>query len=116
METLPQYMVSAERHDNALADDFTTIARRLPALSMTALRLAWDADRRAVLLAAVLQLATGAITAIGLYATRGTLAPLFAPGPIAERIQHDAPSLAAYDDSPGATTARPPTGPPRTLT
>jgi ATP-binding cassette subfamily B protein len=94
VETLPQYTVSAERHDNALADDFTTIARRLPSLTMTALRLAWDADRRAVLLAAVLQLATGAITAIGLYATRGALAPLFAPGPIAERIHTTVPSLA----------------------
>lgn len=93
-ETLPQYTVSAERHDNALADDFTTVARRLPALTMTALRLAWDADRRAVLLAAVLQLATGAITALGLYATRGALAPLFAAGPIAERIHTTLPSLA----------------------
>ncbi|QCX82224.1 Putative multidrug export ATP-binding/permease protein (plasmid) [Streptomyces sp. YIM 121038] len=93
-EALPQYTVSAERHDNALADDFTTIARRLPALTVTALRLAWDADRRAVLLAAVLQLATGAITAIGLYATRGALTPLFAPGPTAERIHTALPSLA----------------------
>ncbi|MFG3429373.1 ABC transporter ATP-binding protein [Streptomyces californicus] len=93
-EPIPQYTVSAERHDNALADDFTTIARRLPALAATALRLAWDADRRAVLLTALLQLATGAITAIGLYATRGALAPLLATGPTAERIQTALPSLA----------------------
>ncbi|MFE2690159.1 ABC transporter ATP-binding protein [Streptomyces mirabilis] len=93
-EAIPQYTVSAERHDNALADDFTTIARRLPALTATALRLAWDADRRAVLLAAVLQLATGAITAIGLYATRGALAPLLAAGPTADRIHTALPSLA----------------------
>ncbi|MFE9121459.1 ABC transporter ATP-binding protein [Streptomyces sp. NPDC007172] len=93
-EPIPQYTVSAERHDNALADDFTTIARRLPALAATALRLAWDADRRAVLLTAVLQLATGVITAVGLYATRGALAPLLATGPTAERIQTALPSLA----------------------
>ncbi|MFJ6661313.1 ABC transporter ATP-binding protein [Streptomyces sp. NPDC091377] len=93
-EPIPQYTVSAERHDNALADDFTTIARRLPALAATALRLAWDADRRAVLLTALLQLATGAITAIGLYATRGALQPLLATGPTAERIQTALPSLA----------------------
>ncbi|MFI1225992.1 MULTISPECIES: ABC transporter ATP-binding protein [unclassified Streptomyces] len=93
-EPIPQYTVSAERHDNALADDFTTITRRLPALAATALRLAWDADRRAVLLTAMLQLATGAITAIGLYATRGALAPLLATGPTADRIQTALPSLA----------------------
>ncbi|MGV2917006.1 ABC transporter ATP-binding protein [Streptomyces alfalfae] len=93
-EPIPQYTVSAERHDNALADDFTTIARRLPALAATALRLAWDADRRAVLLTALLQLATGVITAIGLYATRGALAPLLATGPTADRIQTALPSLA----------------------
>ncbi|ROQ65257.1 ATP-binding cassette subfamily B protein [Streptomyces sp. CEV 2-1] len=93
-DPIPQYTVSAERHDNALADEFTTIARRLPALAATALRLAWDADRRAVLLTAILQLATGAITAIGLYATRGALAPLLATGPTAERIQTALPSLA----------------------
>jgi ATP-binding cassette subfamily B protein len=93
-EPIPQYTVSAERHDNALADDFTTIARRLPALAATALRLAWDADRRAVLLTALLQLATGVITAIGLYATRGALAPLLSTGPTGERIQTALPSLA----------------------
>lgn len=92
-EPIAQYTVSAERHDNALADAFTTIARRLPALAATALRLAWDADRRAVLLTAVLQLVTGVITAIGLYATRGALQPLLAAGPTAERIQTALPSL-----------------------
>ncbi|MGW0670713.1 ABC transporter ATP-binding protein [Streptomyces sp. NPDC002746] len=102
-EPIPQYTVSAERHDNALADDFTTIARRLPALAATALRLAWDADRRAVLLTALLQLATGAITAIGLYATRGVLAPLLTTGPTAERIQTALPSLALIT---GATAGR----------
>ncbi|MGW4750553.1 hypothetical protein ACWEPR_38320, partial [Streptomyces sp. NPDC004290] len=66
----------------------------LPSLTATAVRLAWDADRRAVLLAAVLQLATGAITAIGLYATRGALAPLLAAGPTTERIHTALPSLA----------------------
>lgn len=92
--TIPQYSVSAERHDNALADDFTTIARRLPALAATALRLAWDADRRALLLAAVLQLANGILLGVGLYAIRGALAPLFAPGPVGERLTTALPSLA----------------------
>lgn len=93
-EVIPQYTVSAERHDGALDDSFTTIARRLPALCATALRLAWAADRTALLWMAVLQVAAGALTAIGLYATRGALAPLFAPGAGMDRLHQALPSLA----------------------
>ncbi|MBU7598948.1 ABC transporter ATP-binding protein/permease [Streptomyces sp. P38-E01] len=88
-DALPQYAVSAERHDNALSDSFFTMARRLPALSATALRLAWQADRPALILTALLQVGTGIVTAIGLYATKSALSPLFASGPAAERL-HDA--------------------------
>ncbi|OEV09318.1 hypothetical protein AN218_23075 [Streptomyces nanshensis] len=91
---IPHYTVSAERHDDALADDFTTIARRLPALTATAVRLAWDADRRAFLLTAVLQLATGLLTAVALYGTRGALRPLFTDGPLMDRLTAALPSLA----------------------
>ncbi|SFY54029.1 ABC transporter ATP-binding protein [Streptomyces sp. F-1] len=93
-EAVPQYSVSAERHDDALADDFLTIARRLPALAQAALRLAWTADRTALIRLAVLQVATGALMAVGLYATRGALTPLFAPGHVMDRLQQAWPSLA----------------------
>ncbi|MFE6186515.1 ABC transporter ATP-binding protein [Streptomyces sp. NPDC056465] len=92
-DTLPQYAVSAERHDSALADSFATMARRLPALSAAALRLAWQADRPALLLTALLQLATGIVTAIGLYATKGALSPLFASGPTADRLHAALPAI-----------------------
>ena len=100
---IPQYTVSAERHDAALDDTFLTIARRLPSLAATALRLAWAADRTALYRLAVLQIAAGALTAVGLYATRGALTPLFAPGATADRLQQALPSLAVIT---GAAMAR----------
>ncbi|WP_367141079.1 MULTISPECIES: ABC transporter ATP-binding protein [Streptomyces] len=93
-EPLPQYTVSAERHDHGLDQDFLTIARRLPALSATAIRLAWAADRRAFLLITVLQVLAGLLTAAGLHATAGVLAPLVAAGPTADRLHDALPSLA----------------------
>ncbi|MGW0033113.1 ABC transporter ATP-binding protein [Streptomyces sp. NPDC003314] len=92
-DVLPQYAVSAERHDSALDDSFITMARRLPALSATALRLAWQADRPALLLTALLQVGTGIVTAIGLYATKGALTPLFASGPAADRLHAALPAI-----------------------
>ncbi|MFF5131084.1 ABC transporter ATP-binding protein [Streptomyces syringium] len=92
-EPLPQYTVSAERHDHALDESFLTIARRLPVLSATAVRLAWEADRRAFLLTTVLQVASGILTATGLHATTGVLGPLFTAGPTAGRLREALPSL-----------------------
>lgn len=90
---IPQYSVSAERHDNALDASWWTIARRLPRLSALTVRLAWAAAPRAVLLTGLLQLLTGAVTAVGLYATTGALAPLMTAGPTAERLHQALPSL-----------------------
>ncbi|MFE5647573.1 ABC transporter ATP-binding protein [Streptomyces cyaneofuscatus] len=94
-DVIPQYAVSAERHDSALDDSFATMARRLPALSATALRLAWQADRPALLLTALLQVGTGIVTAIGLYATKGALSPLFGSGPAADRLHAALPAIIA---------------------
>ncbi|MEI5011942.1 hypothetical protein RB196_35930 [Streptomyces sp. PmtA] len=65
-DVLPQYKVSAERHDGALADSPLTMARRLPRLAADAIRLAWAADPGAVRWMAALQLASAALTAVGL--------------------------------------------------
>ncbi|MFD3997152.1 ABC transporter ATP-binding protein [Streptomyces sp. NPDC058583] len=92
---LPRYTVSAERHDNALADSPLTMSRRLPTLAADAVRLAWEADRRAVVWLAVLQVAWAALTAIGLYATRGAFTALFAPGTVSDRLAHALPELVA---------------------
>ncbi|NJQ06790.1 ABC transporter ATP-binding protein [Streptomyces lonarensis] len=91
---IPRYAVSAERHnEHALESSWWAITRRLPALSTALLRLAWHADRRALLLTGLLQLLSAAVTAVGLYATTTALAPLFAGGPTEERLQQALPSL-----------------------
>ncbi|MER6917147.1 ABC transporter ATP-binding protein [Streptomyces sp. NPDC000594] len=90
---IPQYSVSAERHDNALDTSWWTVARRLPALSGIVIQLAWNADRRACLLVGLLQVASGAVTAVGLYATTGALAPILAAGPTADRLHDALPSI-----------------------
>jgi ABC-type multidrug transport system fused ATPase/permease subunit len=91
--TIPRYTVSAERHDDALDASWWTIARRLPRLSGIAVRLAWQVAPRAVVLTCLLQLVTGAVTALGLYATTSALTPLLAAGPTGERVREALPAL-----------------------
>ncbi len=91
--TIPRYQVSAERHDDALDASWWTIARRLPRLSGIAVRLAWQAAPRAVALSGLLQLITGAVTALGLYATTSALTPLVGGGPIGDRVREALPAL-----------------------
>ncbi|GAA3857594.1 ABC transporter ATP-binding protein [Streptomyces sedi] len=91
--TIPRYTVSGERHDDALDASWWTIARRLPRLSALAIRLAWQAAPHAVLLTCLLQLVSGAVTALGLYATTNALTPLLATGPTGERVHEALPAL-----------------------
>lgn len=102
---IAQYTVSAEKHDGALADDFTTIARRLPALCAIALRLAWAADRRALVLLGSLQVSAGVLTAAVLYGARHALVPLFADGQATERLRAALPALLVIAAATGARSA-----------
>ncbi|GAA0906803.1 MULTISPECIES: hypothetical protein [Streptomyces violaceusniger group] len=90
---IPRYTVSGERHDDALDVSWWTIARRLPRLSRIAIRLAWQAAPGAVLLSCLLQLVSGAVTALGLYATTSVLTPLLGAGPTGERVREALPAL-----------------------
>ncbi|WP_172387195.1 ABC transporter ATP-binding protein [Streptomyces sp. MNP-20] len=91
--TIPAYTVSVERHEDALTASWGDIARRLPALSALALRLAWSAAPRAVALTTLLQLISGAVTALGLYATTNALTPLLAQGSTEQRLHQALPAL-----------------------
>ncbi|MFB7476018.1 hypothetical protein [Kitasatospora sp. NPDC056184] len=102
---IAQYTVSAEKHDGAPTDDFTTIARRLPALCAIAPRLAWAADRRALLLLGALQVAAGVLTAAVLYGARHALVPLFADGQATERLRAALPALLVITATAGARSA-----------
>jgi ATP-binding cassette subfamily B protein/ATP-binding cassette subfamily C protein len=70
-----------------------TVARRLPALSGQALRLAWQANRLDTIAAISLNLAAGVFTAFGLLATTGVLNALFGAGPTPGRVRAALPSL-----------------------
>ncbi|MFD9060494.1 ATP-binding cassette domain-containing protein [Kitasatospora purpeofusca] len=59
---------------------FLAVARQIPSLLRTALRLAWQADRTALVAVAVAEIGRAAAAALGLLATNRALASLFAPG------------------------------------
>ncbi|KPC70380.1 hypothetical protein ADL27_53660, partial [Streptomyces sp. NRRL F-6602] len=63
-----------------------TMARRLPALVLRSLRLAWGVDRAATVGLLVCQIATGVLAALGLLAVTGTITALVSSGDIAERL------------------------------
>jgi len=70
-----------------------TVARRLPALSMQALRLAWGASRVDTGVTVGLNIVAGIFTAFGLLATNQVLLALFAHGPTPDRVRAALPSL-----------------------
>lgn len=72
---------------------FLTVARRLPRLISQAVRMAWEASPRDIVLAVGLSLLGGVFTAFGLLATTGVLEALFAAGPTPERIWAALPAL-----------------------
>ncbi|GLX00197.1 ABC transporter ATP-binding protein [Microtetraspora sp. NBRC 16547] len=83
-------------HDDTMRNiGFFTIARRLPALIMQAVRMAWEASRRDTVATIGLSLLAGVFTAFGLLATTGVLQALLAAGPTPERVRAALPALLA---------------------
>lgn len=81
-------------HDGAAAD--ATVAQvltRLPRVTALIGRLAWQADRRATLCVVVCQLASAAMSALGLIAGIAVLQHLFAEGPTPDRVRASVPQL-----------------------
>jgi ATP-binding cassette subfamily B protein/ATP-binding cassette subfamily C protein len=82
-------------HGRALAaTGFWPMARRLPVLVRQSLGLAWSASRWDTAIAVLAHLAGGALTALGLLATRNVASALLAEGPTPGRIRTAAPALA----------------------
>ncbi len=81
-------------HAEAFAHtSFWAVARRLPAILREAVGLAWAANRRDTVVAIGLNLAAGGLTTLGLLATSGVLAQVFAAGPTPDRIRAALPAL-----------------------
>ncbi|MEU3741581.1 ABC transporter ATP-binding protein [Streptomyces sp. NPDC032198] len=73
---------------------FRHMCSRLPSVLARTTRMAWDTDRRAVLLLLVCQLLGGAGAAVQLAFTAAAMQPLVGSGPAAERLRSALPALA----------------------
>ncbi|MGA8115858.1 MAG: ABC transporter ATP-binding protein [Actinocatenispora sp.] len=81
-------------HLGRLVDtSFWAIARQLPALVGSALRMAWRASRVDTVAVLVLHVVAAAVTGFGLLATRPILEALFAGGPTPRRVWAALPAL-----------------------
>ncbi|QQM47497.1 ABC transporter ATP-binding protein (plasmid) [Streptomyces liliifuscus] len=78
-----------------------TMARRLPALVLRSLKLAWRVDRVATAGLLACQVGTGVLAALGLLAVTGTLTALISSGDISDRLWEAAPQLAVIAAATG---------------
>ncbi|WP_437009879.1 ATP-binding cassette domain-containing protein [Streptomyces sp. enrichment culture] len=78
-----------------------TMARRLPALVLRSLKMAWQVDRGATLGLLACQVATGVLAALGLLAVTGTITALVSSGDVGERLWEAAPQLAVIAGATG---------------
>ncbi|MEU0568746.1 ABC transporter ATP-binding protein [Nonomuraea sp. NPDC005983] len=91
-----------QSHDEELLTaSLGRIARRLPYLVASALRMAWQAGPRDTVIALAGNLAAGVFTVYGLVATSDVLASLFDAGPTPERVRAALPSLALVAGAAG---------------
>lgn len=78
-----------------------TMARRLPALVVRSLKLAWRVDRAATAGLLVCQAGTGVLAALGLLAVTRSLTALISSGDITDRLWDAAPQLAVIAAAAG---------------
>ncbi|MFC4857584.1 ABC transporter ATP-binding protein [Actinophytocola glycyrrhizae] len=81
--------------DRAAADaTWWQTVRSVPAAVATVARYSWQASRRLTILAAVLHVLSGCVTAFGLLATADVLSTLLERGPTPDRVVASLPSIA----------------------
>ncbi|KOV54626.1 ABC transporter [Streptomyces sp. AS58] len=78
-----------------------TMARRLPALVLRSLKMAWQVDRGATAGLLACQIGTGVLAALGLLAVTGSITALISSGDITERLWEAAPQLAVVAAATG---------------
>ncbi len=77
------------------------MARRLPALVLRSLKMAWQVDRGATAGLLACQIGTGVLAALGLLAVTGSITALISSGDITERLWEAAPQLAVVAAATG---------------
>src|SRR5918997_1779318 len=86
---LPYWLTSTEEAANT---GFLAMLRRLPRLLREAWLLAWQTNRRTTAAVVALQLASGAVSAVGLISVVGVFDGLLREGATPERVRAAAPS------------------------
>ncbi|MGK4585354.1 ABC transporter ATP-binding protein [Kitasatospora sp. HPMI-4] len=97
-----QWLADGRRIEAIEAISVSAMARRLPTLVVRAFRLGWRIDRTSVALLLTCQVISAVLGAAGLFATTGTIAALFDPGRIGDKLAHAAPSILVIAAAAGA--------------
>lgn len=91
-----RYDTGWSQHERAFLElSLLGMVRRLPGLVAGTVRLAWEADRRALLVVGGCEIGQGVVQAAGLVVTNQVLQALFAGGGTQERLRAAAPALVA---------------------
>ncbi len=93
---MPEWARGGERVANA---GFTKAVRALPAAIAVVARLAWRTSPRLTLLAVVVHVVSGCVTAFGLLATANVFTALLQQGPTPDRVLESLPALAVVTGS-----------------
>lgn len=96
------WLADRRRIETIEAISVGAMARRLPTLVVRAFRLGWRIDRFSVALLLACQVLSAVLGATGLLATTGTIAALFGPGRVGDKLAHAAPSILVIAAAAGA--------------
>ncbi|MDX6312843.1 MAG: ATP-binding cassette, subfamily bacterial [Streptomyces sp.] len=89
-----RYDTGWSQHERAFLElSLTGMVRRLPGLVGGTVRLAWEADRRALIVVGLCEVGQGIVQAAGLVVTNQVLRALFAGGGTQERLRAAVPAL-----------------------
>ncbi|KOG55750.1 ABC transporter [Streptomyces virginiae] len=88
------YDTGFSRHDGyGMRLRFFTMVRRTPGLLAVAVRLAWSADRAALITVAMAEVVQGVASSVGLLFTNQVLTQLLGDGPTVQRLRESIPAL-----------------------
>ncbi|MFE6867236.1 ABC transporter ATP-binding protein [Kitasatospora sp. NPDC057692] len=97
-----RWLADGRRIEAIEAISVSAMARRLPMLLVRAFRLGWRVDRSSVVVLLVCQVGSAVLGAAGLFATTGTIAALFGPAAVGDKLTRAAPSVLVIAGAAGA--------------
>ncbi|MER7705933.1 ABC transporter ATP-binding protein [Kitasatospora sp. NPDC097605] len=97
-----RWLADGRRVETIEAISISAMARRLPVLVVRAFRLGWRIDRSSITILLTCQVVSAVLGAAGLFATTGTIAALFGPEAVGDKLTRAAPSILAIAAATGA--------------